>query len=181
MPDVMVAADMSEHIMTAKKKERHRTIIHSEWTFLERKKKGGLVMGIYVSNRTGEYCVVNKGTTLTNLNNWKNNIQQPLGSSADMKRSISIANKFVKKIKKKKYGKSKEITFVGHSKGGAEAAANAVATNKNCITFNPAAVNYKKYNLNPSRYTAQMTTYIVKGDILNTIESGFRGFAGRII
>lgn len=138
-------------------------------------------MGIYVSNRTGEYCVVNKGTTLTNLNNWKNNFQQPLGSSADMKRSISIAKKFVKKIKKKKYGKSKEITFVGHSKGGAEVAANAVATNKNCITFNPAAVNYKKYNLNPSRYTAQMTTYIVKGDILNTIESGFRGFAGRII
>jgi len=61
------------------------------------------------------------------------------------------------------------ITFIGHSKGGAEAAANAVATKKNAILFNPATVNLSAYELDSSNYSASMTAYIVEGEILNYI------------
>lgn len=60
-----------------------------------------------------------------------------------------------------------EITMVGHSKGGAEAAANAVASNTNAIIFNPATVNLSAYGLKSSEYRASMTAFIVRGDILN--------------
>jgi hypothetical protein len=61
------------------------------------------------------------------------------------------------------------ITFVGHSKGGAEAAANAVATNKNAIVFNPATVNLGAYGLKSLEYTAIMTAFIVKGEVINNV------------
>lgn len=62
-----------------------------------------------------------------------------------------------------------DITFIGHSKGGAEAAANAIATNKNAILFNPATVALSEYNLNDENYIGNMTAYIVEGEILNSI------------
>ncbi|MNW39517.1 hypothetical protein D3C74_166070 [compost metagenome] len=65
--------------------------------------------------------------------------------------------------------KDNEITMVGHSKGGAEATANAVANNKNAITFNTALVHLYAYGLSKSGYTATMTHYVVKGEILNYI------------
>jgi hypothetical protein len=80
-----------------------------------------------------------------------------------MKDSIAYAIQFVNTHK------NNEITMVGHSKGGAEAAANAVATNTNSILFNPASVNLSAYGLNKSDYTASMTAYIVKGEILNNL------------
>lgn len=60
--------------------------------------------------------------------------------------------------------------MIGHSKDGAEAAANAVASNKNSIIFNPTTVNLKAYGLNSSNYKASMTAFIVNGDILNGAE-----------
>ena len=65
--------------------------------------------------------------------------------------------------------KDSEITFIGHSKGGAEAAAAALATNKDALLFNPATVNPYAYGLNTKNYTADMTAYIVEGEILNNI------------
>nr|WP_242617245.1 hypothetical protein [Enterococcus faecium] len=62
--------------------------------------------------------------------------------------------------------------MIGHSKGGAEAAANAVATDTNAFLFNPATVNLSAYELNSSTYTADMIAYIVKGDALNNIFGG---------
>ena len=64
-----------------------------------------------------------------------------------------------------------EITFIGHSKGGAEAAANAVATNRNAILFNPAATALNEYGLNANTYSADMTVYVVKGEPLNALNS----------
>ena len=74
-----------------------------------------------------------------------------------------------------------EITFVGHSKGGAEAAANAVATNKNAILFNPASVNLKAYGLDAETYTAEMTAFIVKGEILDYIFGDISEPIGRVV
>ncbi|PPA80810.1 hypothetical protein C4A76_25245 [Brevibacillus laterosporus] len=49
-----------------------------------------------------------------------------------------------------------------------------MAANKNRIIFNPATVNLKAYGLSSSNYSASMTAFIVKGDILNSIiEVGF--------
>lgn len=74
-----------------------------------------------------------------------------------------------------------EITMGGHSKGGAEAAANAIALNKNSIIFNPATVNLKAYGLSSSNYSASMTAFIVKGDILNSLEAGFSKAIDKVV
>lgn len=128
--------------------------------------KGSLRMGVY--GRTGtdgkmDYVIANAGTDPTSLQDWKNDIQQPFGASADMRNSLKYAKDFVVSHS------DANITFAGHSKGGAEAAANAVKTNKNAILFNPATVNLKAYGLDSSTFTGEMTTYIVKGEILNNI------------
>ena len=52
---------------------------------------------------------------------------------------------------------------------GAEVAANAVATGKKAILFNPASVNLGAYDLNSDDYDGDMTAYVVDGEILNNI------------
>ena len=173
-PELIAAIEMAEHIMNAKKEEKNHKIIHNDWIFKRKHSKGGLVTGVYYKERTREYCFVNKGTTANSLHDWKNNAQQLFGYSSDMKVSIKRAKKFVKKHKKR------VVTFVGHSKGGAEAAANAVATNKNCILFNPATVNLDAYGLNKKNYHAMMSAYIVKGEILTTLEAAFSEPIGHV-
>lgn len=74
-----------------------------------------------------------------------------------------------------------EITMIGHSKGGAEAAANAVATNTNAFVFNPATVNLSAYGLNSSTYKADMIAYVVEGDVLNNIFGGMSSPIGELI
>ncbi|MNP06257.1 hypothetical protein D3C76_982320 [compost metagenome] len=121
-------------------------------------------MGVYSrfkDDGTTEYSLVNKGTTTAG--DWGNNFQQPLGFSTDMEDSIKKSTTFVNAHK------DNEITMVRHSKGGAEATANAVASNKNAITFNTALVHLYAYDLSKSSYTANMTHYVVKGEILNHI------------
>lgn len=123
-----------------------------------------LQMGVYSREKedgTTEYAVANAGTK--DIPDWKQNIKQPFGASEDMINSIEYATNFVEK-----YSDS-EITFVGHSKGGAEAAGNALATNRDAIIFNPATINSTAYDLDVSKYTGDMTAYIVKGDILNIV------------
>jgi hypothetical protein len=70
---------------------------------------------------------------------------------------------------------SNEVTFVGHSKGGAEATANAIATNRGAILFNPMAISaaangllWDEINYN---HPTGITAYIVDGEILNRIFS----------
>jgi hypothetical protein len=129
----------------------------------------GLVIGVYMRYNDNyyqgvEYALVNKGSSTTS--DWINNLQQPFGLSTDMWESIEYAKDFVENHW------DDEVTFVGHSKGGAEAAANALRLNKNCIIFNPASVNASAYGLDPNNYTASMTAYIVDGEILNMIFGG---------
>ena len=96
-------------------------------------------------------------------NDFLNNFAQPFGNSEDMKDSIEYAIKFVEE-KPNAY-----ITFVGHSKGGAEAAANAVATNKDAILFNTATTNLNAYGLSAEDYKANMIGYVVDGEILRAL------------
>ncbi|CAM2776603.1 hypothetical protein PASE110613_00130 [Paenibacillus sediminis] len=118
-------------------------------------------MGVYsrVKDGTTEYALVNKGS-----DSWGDaaeDIQQPAGWSSDMFDSISKSEYFVVNHK------DSEITMVGHSKGGAEAIANAVKNNKNAITFNPAIPSLRYYVSGVEKYTANLTNYVVTDEILN--------------
>ena len=132
----------------------------------------GMKMGIYIRDtddwqNPSEYTIAFKGTTWYDLGDWQNNAEQLLSpKSADMWDAINYSKGFVN-------DHSQEITFVGHSKGGAEAASAAVATNKNAMIFNPATSNLSAYGLSSSGYTASMTAYIVKGEIVNYLEGWF--------
>lgn len=134
------------------------------------KETDGLRMGVY--GRIGadgkmEYVIANAGTDLSSWNTgWtdmKNNLQQPVGKSNDMWTSLDYATDFVNR------NPDAYTTFVGHSKGGAEAAANAIVTDRNAILFNPATLNPKAYDLDISEYTGETTAYIVKGEILDKV------------
>ena len=132
----------------------------------------GLVIGIYVrgdgkySSYTGprEYAFVNKGSST--WGDWVNNFQQPLGFSTDMQESIASAKYF----DNGNWG-NYEITFIGHSKGGAEAAANAIATNRNAILFNPAELSVINHGFDRFSYNANMTAYVVMGEPLSFVNS----------
>lgn len=111
-----------------------------------------------------EYAFVNKGTTPTNKQDWIEDVEQLFGKSKDMDKSIAYAEEF------KRRHPNDYVVFIGHSKGGAEATANAVVTNSDAIVFNPASVNLGAYRVNTSEYKGNVTNYVVKGDILNDTE-----------
>ncbi|KJB84891.1 hypothetical protein AZ66_28070, partial [Paenibacillus sp. E194] len=166
IPTVMEAAVMADHIYGATK-ENVMGVVINDWILEDIKTNWqGLKMGIYsrAANGKAEYALVNKGTTPTKVIDWINNIAQPFGESTDLKDSIEIASKFINSHN------NSEVTMVGHSKGGAEAAANAIVTNKNAILFNPAKLSINintKVGLHYQVYTAKINAYVVNGDILN--------------
>ena len=137
------------------------------WRLIDVYSKGSFKMGVYIRDgddwrNPSEYVLVNKGTSA--VNDWDDNLLQPLGGSGDMKLSLDTAKWFSDSHA------NQEITFVGHSKGGGEAMANAVATNRNAITFNPAKANLAVYSETKNTrksYTGTMTHYVVEGEILN--------------
>ena len=176
-PTAMEAAEMAEHIYkdiplsdnsseAAKAANRAARTV-AGWRLIDVYSKGSFKMGVYIRDgddwrNPSEYVLVSKGTSA--VNDWDDNLLQPLGGSGDMKLSLDIAKWFSDSHT------NQEITFVGHSKGGGEAMANAVATNRNAITFNPAKANLAIYSETKNArksYTGTMTHYVVEGEILN--------------
>ena len=83
------------------------------------------------------YTIVFKGTELTSAEDWENNCQQFVGYYS----AHEVAGvKFVADFVKRKAGY--QITLVGHSKGGGEAAINAELFNKEAIIFNPSVPDF---------------------------------------
>jgi hypothetical protein len=155
------AAEIEEHVYTGEK----GSITDSGWKLIHvETNKGALRMGVYArENADGkmEYVIANKGTSTFKC--WVENFKQPFGFSVDMRDSIKFAIEFVEQHP------DAVVTFVGHSKGGAEAAANAVATNRNAILFNTSRPNYGAYGVPISSYEGTMTSYVVRGEILNNV------------
>jgi len=127
------------------------------------------LMSIYVRegiDGTRAYTIANRGTQLTNFDNWFANYLQLFGGSPDKLDSLREAQNFVNS---RPDGTS--ITFTGHSKGGGEANANAILTGRDSITFNTAPSSF----LGPQgtalgNSTANsMTNFVVGGDILNQV------------
>lgn len=70
--------------------------------------------------------------------------------------------------------KDAELTFVGHSLGGGLAAANALKTDNNAITFNPAAITSttkQSLGLPSSTQKGSILNVVVKGEIVDYMQS----------
>jgi hypothetical protein len=178
IPTVLEAAYMAQHVYNTTNEDKHKDLgkDFGGWILIDiMTNKEGLKMGVYtktVDDTTG-YALVNKGTSTQG--DWGNNFQQPFGWSTDMKNSISKSRQFVKDHV------GFEVTMVGHSKGGAEAVANAVASNVNCIIFNPAKTFLSAYGLSSDSYTANIIEIVVKGEALNTVQRWFSRPIDKII
>ncbi len=151
------------------------------WNKEEIYKFEGLNMAVYSKMIGGQkhVVVVNTGSetnfrdrTNETLYDWADNIAQLFFTSDDMKMSIEYAKKIGEKYK------GANITFVGYSKGGAEAAANAVATNKDAVLFNPSSTAFAMYGLDEDDYTANTVSYIVNGEVLDSIFAPFEQIPG---
>ena len=174
IPTAREAAVMADHIYNATLKKDKDRELEGGWYLHEMHSNLSLKIGVYAREVDGvlEYALVNKGTTVINPINWHNNFYQPFGTSIDMRLSISFAKKFVAAHE------GFDVTMVGHSKGGAEAIANAVATKTSSITFNTMVPHLRAYffRFQICDYTAKiedgtvsMNHYVVTGDILNYI------------
>lgn len=179
-PTPLEAAYMADHIYGAELMYDENgiriPILVEGWELVDIKiNTEGLKMGLYSKSLNGvtEYVVVNAGSE--GFIDWINNFQQPYGVSTDMKDSINYATNWVKKYE------GANFAFVGHSKGGGEAIANAVATGYNAITFNPATPRLSKYGLSMDGYNGNITNYIVEGEMLNTVLAGLADSAVPLI
>jgi len=124
----------------------------------------GLKSAIYERvNKKGEvteYSYVTAGTDFTSIEDWKNNILQIPGLAEQYKQSTDNAG-----IISNALG-NQELTFIGHSLGGGLAAANAMKTGRDAITFNAASVTLFTRFMDVLPYTPKIDAYIVKGEIL---------------
>ena len=167
------AAAMADHIYDWEKDSERRDRTVAGWRLIDvLHGRESMKMGIYIKDsddwqNPSEYALVFRGSIIEfdieTVDVWKNNAEQLLSAkSADMWDAINYSVDFTS-------SHSQEITFVGHSKGGAEALAAAVATGKNAIVFNPAKPNLKDYNLSACNYNGNATSYVVRGEILNNL------------
>jgi hypothetical protein len=113
---------------------------------------------------TAEYSYVTAGTDGSSKDDWETNVMQGAGFSTGQYR-LSMRN--AKSLTHHLAGA--ELTFVGHSLGGGEAAANAYATGLDAITFNAAGVSANTIEPNPQSH---ITAYIMTTDPLNKIQNG---------
>jgi len=170
IPTPLEGAKMAQHIYEGKVGE----VLDGGWKMINvytNKDEPAYRSGLYSRTVDGvtEYTMANAGTYFENTKRGRSSVsedvEQPFGGSENMRLSISTAVKVSNNLG------DAELTFVGHSKGGAEAAGNALATNRNALLYNPAAINATAYDLDVKSYTGAdengMTAFIVKGDILN--------------
>jgi len=130
--------------------------------------KNGFKSSLYERTLDGvkEYAYATAGTE--SINDFKEDVLQLVGNSSQYIESVKNAKKLSHDLA------GYELTFVGHSLGGGLAAANALATDKNAITFNPAAIsNATKTNLQlpVSTTKGRIFNVIVKGEIVNYLQS----------
>ena len=170
MPSIEEAALMSEHIYHHNKNDErvHREVGGTGWRLIDVWEDSGCKMGIYIrgdeySSYSGpvEYTVAFKGTD--RAGDWVDNLLQPCGKSDAMTAAINMSYGFTAE-----FGADNEITFVGHSKGGAEAISAAVKTNRNAIVFNSAIPVISEYGLSTQYYDGGIIHYSVYGEAISS-------------
>jgi len=132
--------------------------------------KSGLQSAVYQRTTDGvtEYAYVSAGTQMTDWRDIKEDAGQIFGNVKQYKESVKIAEKLAKVD-----FKDSELTFVGHSLGGGLAAANALKTGKNAITFNPAALTDATKDVLglPDKGNGSIFNVVVKGEALDHVQS----------
>ena len=123
----------------------------------------GLKSSVYERKTGGktEYSYVTAGTQTGK--DVVADLAQPLGLSKQYAESVSFAQKLGDQL-----GDS-ELTMVGYSKGGGEAAADAMGTGRSAVTFNPAGVSGFTKSALQLNFSPQIDNYDVKGEILGNI------------
>lgn len=111
-----------------------------------------------------EYSLVTRGTV--SLHDWLNNGEQLVGLSEQYEESAKLADELDRKAK------NFELTFVGHSMGGGQAALNSMKTGRNAMSFNAAGVSYATMIANGAFMGSNnIDAYIMRFDPLNIAQS----------
>jgi len=112
------------------------------------------------------YSIGFKGTTMTSLEDWKNNLQQGAGTeTAYYKQAMDIATTA-------SAAKPGAVQFTGHSLGGGMASAASAVSGAPATVFNPAGLhaNTVKGFVDPTGMkVAPVTAYYVDGEVLHAV------------
>lgn len=130
--------------------------------------KSAVYMRTDAKGKVLEYAYVTAGTEAE----WADvaaDLTQPFGLSKQYSNSADNAKSINSRVK------GKELTFIGHSLGGGEAALNALVTDRAAITFNPAGVSditkIKEGSwFTPFKSERNIDAYIMYTDPLNIIQ-----------
>jgi RHS repeat-associated protein len=190
IPTPAEAARMAAHVYGDKKDN----ILTGGWRVSTRdfginKTDGtGLKSNVYervVDGKVTEYTYATAGTEMIvngklDLKDAKADVLQVAGLSDQVSSAADNAKSISNTLG------SKELTFVGHSLGGAEAALNAVLTDRSAITFNAAGVSditkVVEGNINtPFKSESKINAYIMITDPLNAIQNNNFSLPGMLM
>jgi hypothetical protein len=129
---------------------------------------------VYVREVNGkdQYVIAMRGTRADNSTDWGTNFQQAAGASSDhYTRALEIGKVLARRP-------DTNITITGHSLGGGLAAATAIASGHNAVTFNAAGLHRATIDeANLIQASAQyysgpgtVTAFNVRGDGLNALQ-----------
>lgn len=107
------------------------------------------------------------GTDMLNATDWKNNVTQLFGASKQYEEALSYAKSLSRRYPDKK------IVFVGHSKGGGEAAYCAYNLGMPAETYNPAALSFFTKRKAKCKDGARINAYVFDTDILNALQANW--------
>jgi RHS repeat-associated protein len=107
-----------------------------------------------------EYVYATAGTDATDWKDLAADYLQMFGKSGQYEEANMNAREISSDLK------GSEITFVGHSLGGGEAAANALATGRDAITFNAAALSDATKEGLQLNKSAKIDNFDVKGQLI---------------
>lgn len=130
--------------------------------------KSGYVAAIYKTSQ-GRYVVANRGTTSgeSAAKDWKTNVQQGAG------RRTSQYDDAIRAALKIQAALPGQVDFVGHSKGGGLAQAQALATHSPAVVFNAAALHGNtlgRHGLHARHANGLVRAYNVGGEVLNRLQ-----------
>jgi RHS repeat-associated protein len=139
-----------------------------EMFYSQKDGKSGFYAALYKNNETSAYVLAFRGTH--DLNDWKTDFKQALGRETEQyDKAVTLAQS-VKNAMPEQSG----LVMTGHSLGGGLASVTSLRTGTIGITFNPAGVHKNtmaRHNLDPSKGDHLVSPYIVKGEILDHLQS----------
>lgn len=140
--------------------------------------RSGFNASIFLNADRNQVAVVFRGTENSPishlLNDWSTNITEPFGISRGFSQLDQAAN-LAAGVRSDYSGSN--ITLIGHSEAGAEAAIGSMRTGLPAVTFNPLGVSYPaaiRAGINPFLSPfgpGNITGVYTRGEILTTLES----------